>query len=169
MPFPIGLAKVIHRDQSGTMPFEISKLAKKEKGAYILVMKLKQKQRMTVGKLPVTTFHPGLYLYVGKAKTGLKARLNRHLSKEKKLFWHIDYFLQKAEIIEMWIKQDFFKECQVARQIKKILKASQWPRKRFGSSDCLCPSHILFVPPNKVNLNTLRERLDFIEVYGHGA
>jgi len=151
------------------MPVEISKLAKKEKGTYILVMKLKKKQRITVGKLPVTTFHSGLYLYVGKAKNGLRARLNRHLSKQKKFFWHIDYFLQMVDIEEVWTRSDYLKECQVARQIKKFLKESLWPRKKFGSSDCLCPSHLLFVSPNKVNLNTLREKLDFTKVYGHGA
>jgi sugar fermentation stimulation protein A len=159
LPFPFGLAMVIHRNQPRTMPVETSKLTKKEKGAYILVMKLKKKQRITVGKLPVTTFHPGFYLYVGKAKKGLKARLNRHLSKDKRLFWHIDYFLQKAEMEDIWIKPDFFQECQVAGQIKNLLNDSQWPLKRFGSSDCVCPSHLLFIAPNKVDLVSLREKL----------
>ncbi len=162
-------APAICSHQASSMPAEVLKLSRIQKGTYILVIHLKQIQRISAGKLPLMDFEPGLYFYVGKAKKGLRARLNRHLSKGKKLFWHIDYFLQKVDIKEVWIKPDFFRECQVARQIKKTLKYSLWLRERFGSSDCLCPSHLLFFPQNKVNLNILREKLDFIKVYSYGA
>ena len=141
---------------------------KQAKGSYILIIKLKENHRISVGKLASTTFLPGVYLYVGKAKNGLKGRLRRHLNKEKKLFWHIDYFLQKAKIEEVWIKPDFFEECQIAREIKNLLKDSLFPLKRFGSSDCLCPSHLLFLPKDKFDLISLRKKLFFerIDLYG---
>lgn len=151
------------------MPGEIPSLIKKAKGAYLLVIELKEIQQIATGKLPQITFEPGVYLYVGRAKNGLKARLRRHLRKEKKLFWHIDYFLQKAKIEEVWIKPDFFDECQIAREIKSLLKDSLFPLKRFGSSDCYCPSHLLFVPKNKVDFISLRKKLSFERINLYGA
>ena len=50
------------------------------------------------------SFKKGDYLYIGSAKSCLETRLQRHLRKEKRIFWHIDYFLknQKAKILQIW-------------------------------------------------------------------
>lgn len=151
------------------MPVEISDLTRKEKGTYVLVIHLEQNQRISVGRFPPMDFKPGFYIYVGKAKNRLRARLSRHLSREKKFFWHIDYFLQRASINEVWIRPNFYKECLIARQIKKSLKYSYYPIIGFGSSDCLCPSHFLFIRPENENLKALREKLNFTKVSFHGV
>lgn len=144
-------------------------LPQQAKGTYILVIKLNENKLLSPGKLPPTTFHKGLYFYVGRAKKGLSARLERHLRKNKKLFWHIDYLLQKAEIKEIWIKLGFFDECQIAAQIKNFFKESFFPSNKFGSSDCHCPSHLVYVPRKKVDLSSLRKELSFerISCYGN--
>lgn len=138
-----------------------------DKGLYILILKLKENQRIKAGRLPETEFRAGIYLYVGRAKCGLKKRLNRHLRRNKKLFWHIDYFLQKATIDEVWIKADFFDECRTIDQLKKFFKDSVFPLKNFGASDCNCPSHLLHLPEVS-NLEKLREKLAFERIVVHG-
>ena len=116
---------------------------------------------MNLGKLGKALFEPGLYLYVGRAKNGLSGRIRRHMRMRKKLFWHIDYLLQKAEIEEVWIKIDFYDECRVAREVGSQLEKSTYPLKNFGSSDCRCHSHLFFIPDKKKNLAHLREKIQF--------
>ncbi len=71
----------------------------------------------------------------------LKKRIERHLSDEKKIFWHIDYLLESdhAKITHVYWKGSSEKEeCTIAR------KMTQWgePIKKFGCSDCTCESHL---------------------------
>lgn len=150
------------------MNIKISILNKSDRGTYILVIDLKKSQRIAAGKLPETEYKNGIYLYIGKAGNGLQGRLNRHLKKEKRLFWHIDYLLQKAMIKEIWIKRDFFYECQTASEIHSYLENSIFPQKKFGSSDCNCPSHLLLLPDNKINFTSLRKKQVFEKVKIHG-
>ena len=117
----------------------------KDRGLYVLVLRLKKGQKIKIAKLPETYFSPGCYFYVGRAKRGLKKRLERHLRKDKKLFWHIDYLLRKAEVLDVWIKLNSFNECRIVSQIRKFLKTSGIPQKKFGSSDCRCSSHVLYL------------------------
>lgn len=133
---------------------------KKTKGLYILVLRLRERQEISVGKLANTTFWPGIYLYVGRARSGLAGRIRRHLRKEKKFFWHIDYFLQRAEIKDIWIKDNDFDECQAARAIENNIGGSLSPLIKFGSSDCRCLSHLVFVPDKK-HLASLRKKMAF--------
>ena len=143
-------------------------MKKQEKGTYLLVIKLKKSQRLSAGRLPETNFRPGIYLYVGRSRLGLQGRFSRHLRKEKKLFWHIDYFLQKAEVEEIWIKRDFFDECRTVSKVRAYLKNSFFPQQKFGSSDCRCPSHLIYLSLGKKDLETLRKKLSSEKVITHG-
>ena len=102
--------------------------------AYVLVMELFEDTQITVGKLGVIHFKKGLYNYVGSAPS--EKRLERHLRKEKKIHWHIDYFLEKAEIKKVYTTKR--KECDVAETIDLPCI------KGFGCSDCTCVSHLFF-------------------------
>lgn len=143
-------------------------MKKQDKGVYLLILMLNTKQRILVGKLEKKEFEPGIYLYIGSARNGLLGRIARHLRKEKKIFWHIDYFLQKVKIKEIWVRNGYFDECQVLSEAKNSLKSSCFPLKKFGSSDCRCPSHLIYLPGNEINLNPLREKLFFDKVDIHG-
>ena len=129
---------------------------------------MKENQRVSIGKRPLTNFRKGIYLYVGRAKNGLQGRIKRHLSKKKKRFWHIDYLLQKADVQEVWIKRGFFNECQTALEVKSLLKETSSPLKKFGASDCKCTSHLFFLPERKVSLKSVRRTLSFEKVEIHG-
>ena len=148
-----------------------SSLNEKERGVYLLVLKLKDIQRIQLGKLSEICFKAGIYLYIGRARRGLRARLERHMRDNKKLFWHIDYLLQKAKIEEVWIKRDVFDECGVVLEIKKILKDSSSAIRNVGSSDCRCPAHLFYIHQKgkvKTHLTSLREKISFEKIEIHG-
>ncbi len=132
-----------------------------------MVLKLKAKQNLSPGQLKTTEFKPGIYLYIGSARNGLSGRIARHLRMEKKTFWHIDYLLQKAQIEEVWVKRNVFDECQSLRDAKNLLKNSSFPLKKFGSSDCRCPSHLVYLPNSKADFQPMRKKLSFEKVHIH--
>jgi Uri superfamily endonuclease len=111
------------------------------KGIYLLRINLSRDTVIAVGRLGKREFAKGSYIYVGSAQNGVEQRVARHLRKEKRLFWHIDYLLKDdvAEILEVYVKPaSKEEECQVAAQICK--KAD--PVVDFGCSDCHCQSHL---------------------------
>jgi len=84
----------------------------------------------------------------------------RHLRKQKKIFWHIDYLLQEAEIEDILIKPECFDECLVTHEIHRLVRRSRYPVKKFGSSDCRCPGHLLYLGMDGMNTETLENTLD---------
>ncbi len=115
-----------------------------DKGTYILEMKLDNAAEITIGKLGTFTFPAGRYLYFGSAMNGLHSRVARHLRKDKRLHWHIDYFLQKATITDICcVESEERLECKLYLEATHLPGASI-PVKGFGSSDCRCASHLLY-------------------------
>lgn len=111
------------------------------KGSYILLIQLPEEQTITVGSLRDIRFPRGYYVYVGSALGGFKARLNRHLKRDKKPRWHIDYLLQHASITGIILCQTEQRvECNIAQALKCQLDSVPG----FGSSDCKCHSHLFF-------------------------
>ncbi|MEO0095462.1 MAG: GIY-YIG nuclease family protein [candidate division WOR-3 bacterium] len=101
-------------------------------------------------------FDKGYYVYLGSAHKNILQRIKRHLSNYKKKFWHIDYLLmgQGVKVKEVWVGSRK-NECEMA--LCFIENRFQYAKK-FGSSDCECPSHLFMVDENisKVK-NTLRK------------
>lgn len=124
---------------------DISQLAKNEKGVYILLCRLDKSSEIQTGALGKIRFEKGYYLYTGSAMNGLRSRIERHLRKEKKFHWHIDYFLSKGHIEEIFysIAENKKKECVNA---KKLKNKGGGPVKSFGCSDCDCESHLFHFP-----------------------
>jgi len=63
------------------------------KGIYALIICLKEDTRINVDAIGKIGFNKGTYVYVGSAQTNLEQRVGRHLRKNKRLFWHVDYLL----------------------------------------------------------------------------
>jgi sugar fermentation stimulation protein A len=109
------------------------------KGTYILLIEMPRRVRMKVGALGVLEFPRGFYAYCGSAMGGLGARINRHLRKEKKMRWHVDYLLEKGRITKvLYAETNERLECQLADGLSNVFNT--YPG--FGSSDCRCPSHL---------------------------
>jgi len=139
-----------------------------DSGLYILVMDLKKMHVLTVGKLGRAMFLAGKYLYVGRAKRYLRSRLARHLRREKKTFWHIDYLLQHARLEDIWIKPGFVDECSTAAMIQSDGLKVSCPVPGFGSSDCRCLSHLFYFSGQERMLPRLCKNLGFEKVKKHG-
>lgn len=69
-----------------------------------MFLRLEKRQPIKIGRFPETYFEPGYYVYVGRTRRGLKARIQRHLKKNKKTFRHIDYLTRKAQVTEILTK-----------------------------------------------------------------
>lgn len=120
-----------------------------KRGTYALVLSLESERKIAVGKLGRFIFPAGYYIYVGSARGGISQRVQRHLrgggeGSGKKLRWHIDYLIQQAKVIEVWYTEDS-QECLWASTASEM-NQGQILISGFGSSDCRCPSHLIYFP-----------------------
>lgn len=130
------------------IPFKIWEKIE-DKGAYILVFELKNKEKLKIGSLGEKIFEKGFYVYVGSALKGLTQRINRHFRKNKKLKWHVDYLILKASNLKAIPIRTFRKiECEIAKELSYISKRII---PNFGSSDCKCSSHLFYFSKNPIN------------------
>ncbi|MGM0444767.1 MAG: GIY-YIG nuclease family protein [Bacillota bacterium] len=113
-------------------------------GIYILKIYLKEDDIIKIGALGKFKYNKGYYFYIGSAQRNLNSRIERHLSKEKKFHWHIDYLLDRAIIVEYAIfNAKKALECNMLNNLKES-DNFKMPIKGFGSSDCACISHLLY-------------------------
>lgn len=112
-------------------------------GVYHLVLRLRQPRTIQVGRLGRFGFPAGYYVYTGSAMGGLEARLARHRRRAKTLWWHIDYLLRQAELVDVVAVPTNQKvECERNRWVLS-LPGADVPVKGFGASDCRCRAHIV--------------------------
>ncbi|MHA1784604.1 MAG: GIY-YIG nuclease family protein [Candidatus Helarchaeota archaeon] len=120
---------------------------------------LKNEENIHVGSLGILNLKKGFYIYIGSAMNGLESRVKRHLSKRKKIHWHVDYLLENSEIVQIYIKDNGLKEeCNTAHKFHEIFKNIP----KFGSSDCKCQSH-LFYSENLQEVKNLLKKMKFVE------
>lgn len=124
------------------------------KGIYCLLIRVRKKQTIKIGALGKINFTKGSYVYVGSGQNNLEKRIARHVSKKKKIRWHIDYLLANKEVIiekAMFRKATKEEECNIAC----FLNQFEQPIKGFGCSDCKCSSHLFRLISLK-NINKLK-------------
>ncbi|UCE97780.1 MAG: GIY-YIG nuclease family protein [Dehalococcoidia bacterium] len=110
-------------------------------GIYVVIAEVSRAVSIPIGKRRKNYFKKGFYCYVGSALRGLEKRMARHCSKEKKLHWHIDYFLVIAKIRSLiYAKTTRKVECALSRILSRKLDSIR----QFGCSDCTCKSHLFF-------------------------
>ncbi len=129
-----------------------------DKGAYQIVLHIKKKTAIKIGALGEFDFPQGFYVYTGSAMRNLTKRVDRHLKKEKKLRWHIDYLTshQDVKIVRSYTYPSENKmECQLNKNLLKHFV--EIPVKRFGSSDCkVCPAHLIYVGKEIHNIDIVK-------------
>ena len=122
-----------------------------DRGIYLLFLKIEEDIELEIGSLGMQSLSKGSYIYVGSAfgPGGLEKRLYRHKRKEKKIFWHIDYLLNNENcriksIGKLYSDQKL--ECELNKAIHLLFQNDGlYPIKGFGSSDCKCQSHLLYI------------------------
>ena len=111
------------------------------KGSYLLLIELSDKKTIQIGKLGLIDFPKASYLYLGSAMNGIEQRIKRHFSKNKNHHWHIDYFLDSAQLKQAFYKQnDQKEECMISEELHGSFDSMPF----FGSSDCECKSHLFY-------------------------
>ena len=110
--------------------------------SYQLFITLSKTIQIQIGRLGLFWFPKGTYVYTGSAKRNMDTRIKRHLTKDKKLRWHIDYLLTKEQTTIVKVIKTERGECDSNADVKgkTIVKG-------FGSSDCQedCKSHLKFI------------------------
>ncbi|OGA25238.1 MAG: hypothetical protein A3I01_12940 [Betaproteobacteria bacterium RIFCSPLOWO2_02_FULL_65_24] len=109
---------------------------------YQLVISLRRGVRVEVGKLGVLKLPKGRYIYTGSAKRNLRSRIARHLAREKRLHWHIDYLLARPEARVIEVRTFRAAECSINERTAGDVAAAG-----FGASDCRrgCGAHLKFL------------------------
>jgi len=122
-------------------------------GIYFLLIRNDKGQLLKI-KNKDCFFRRGFYVYVGSAQKNLKQRIERHLRKEKKKHWHIDYLLEFAKIIEVKIITNRQKEKEQLYAEKWIKKADFIPARKFGASDSKAETHLTGFKTKKKIINS---------------
>ena len=120
-------------------------------------------EKLDIGHLHnMHKYRKGYYVYIGSAMNSLVPRLNRHLSDEKKMHWHIDYLLKSPDC---HIRDILFNisdkkiECDLAEIISK--DGEEIPG--FGCSDCSCSSHLIYFKRKRDALASTRNAYEKID------
>ena len=117
---------------------------KMDSGVYHLLIFLRSGRQIEIGRLGCYWFPRGYYVYTGRAKKGLRKRLDRHWRHDKKRRWHIDFLLYHAQLIgEKKCLTRAERECLLNGRILRRSNA-QVIVKKFGASDCLCITHLAY-------------------------
>ena len=112
-------------------------------GAYALWLQLGAPLDVRTGKISAT-LPAGDYLYCGSAKGpgGLRARLARHMRKNKRAHWHVDQLTFVAKALGAFVEEGG-DECA----LNAALDGMPIPMPGFGSSDCRrCAAHLRLWP-----------------------
>ena len=118
-------------------------------GAYILRVDLAEPLDFVFAGRPAR-LEPGCYAYCGSAKGpgGLRARLSRHMRRDKSIRRHIDHLTQAGRARGAWIFENG-DECALARRLARL----ETPLPGFGASDCKsCRSHLFLSGESDVSL-----------------
>ncbi|MCB0745660.1 MAG: GIY-YIG nuclease family protein [Ignavibacteriae bacterium] len=123
-------------------------------GIYILELKINHEFQFSHKIFGILKLRKGFYYYVGSAQKNLSQRIDRHIKKNKKLHWHIDFITTSKNVkvsrvfaISSANKSD---ECSLVKNLENQYNFTH-PIKNFGNSDCnICESHLLYTP-TKIN------------------
>ena len=121
-----------------------------EPGTYALLIEVSAPLELTVGMLGLVRLPPGSYAYVGSAHGpgGLNGRLARHMRRDRRRHWHIDYLTEIESTSYVHFKADARRlECLWLQRLLGLAGASALAP-GFGSSDCRngCLAHLVRLP-----------------------
>jgi Uri superfamily endonuclease len=119
-------------------------------GTYALVIDIAVPLELTVGKLGTIGLLPGRHVYVGSAHGpgGLRGRLARHVRRDRRQHWHIDYLTGIAPVSSIYCRPHTGRlECLWSQRLLGLPGATA-PAPGFGSSDCRqgCIAHLIRLP-----------------------
>ena len=108
-------------------------------GAYLLLIELDR--AVAIMRPRRARLEPGRYLYAGSAygPGGLRARIRRHMRRNKRRRWHVDQLTGRGRVDGAWV-WPMGRECALVELCSGVPAALDG----FGSTDCTrCSSHLL--------------------------
>jgi Uri superfamily endonuclease len=116
---------------------------------------------MRVGSLGRIRFARGYYSYVGSARRGMRSRIARHLAREKRKRWHIDWLTTQPCVVPLSVVSTDRTglECGMAAVLSSRTNLRV---EGFGCSDCGCRSHLYYFSNN----DALAAALEGLRRYG---
>ncbi len=111
-----------------------------------LPMTIARPLSLRIRTLTPVVLPPGWYVYAGNARgrSGIRARVKRHLRRGKSPHWHVDHLTEAAEAMPALAFAGGH-ECTL---VQALLARPRFhaPVPGFGSTDCrVCPAHLLTV------------------------
>ncbi len=141
------------------IPWSFVEKEARDRGRYLLVLRLRRKRRLAVGRLGTLSLPGGYYIYVGSAMANLTHRIDRHRRLRKLFHWHIDSLRSVAQLQSIFpIRSSERLECEISRALSKIADRTV---AGFGSSDCQCQSHLFAMKTDPIQCP------EFLEVIQH--
>jgi Uri superfamily endonuclease len=117
-------------------------------GTYALFLVCASVCRIQVGRLGRLRTKPGYYAYIGSAfgPGGIYARIAHHIRSANRCHWHIDYLRQITQPVSCWYTHDPIRREHEWAGLVAALPQAEIPLVGFGSSDCRCRSHLIWLP-----------------------
>ena len=116
-------------------------------GAYVLIVDLDRPLQLTLPGKTGAVLEAGRYAYCGSAHGpgGIRARVLRHLRRDKRPHWHIDYLTNAGRNVGVQALPNG-RECALLDRILAVDGVTV-PVPGFGSTDCRrCPAHLVRLP-----------------------
>lgn len=117
-------------------------------GTYVLLCEAGGQACIQIGRFGTLALMPGWYAYVGSAfgPGGLRARVGRHLRRDKPLRWHFDYLRPHVAPRAVWYLAAAERcESAWATALAQLFGAAV-PLAGFGASDHPGASHLFTFP-----------------------
>lgn len=132
-------------------------------GSYCLIINVKNRMYLKIGRKVKKYFPAGFYVYVGSAMNNPDRRIARYISTDKKIHWHIDYLLEHSQLVCIFrIDSTVRLECGISNSI--YLKSEATVTQGFGASDCSCKTHLhYFRNSSEIILNNIFKETGFIK------
>ncbi len=116
----------------------MQKITDVKSGIYILEIFAELPFNLSIKKFSEVDFHKGYYYYIGSAQKNFHHRIKRHLTRDKKIHWHVDHL---TTITSNDIKRIFYSENKPKDfETDLAIEFSEFPditipAKGFGNSD----------------------------------
>jgi len=144
------------------IPWDTIEKEAKDRGSYLLVLRLKKHRKIDVGKLGRVHFRKGFYVYVGSAMANLSKRMERHRHLRKRHHWHIDHLRAVAEFRSVLaIRSSDRLECEIAEAMSTI---ADWSVAGFGSTDCSCGTHLFGTSSDPIQSERFQRLLQYFRM-----
>ena len=144
------------------IPWDYVEKEAQDRGSYLLILRLRGKETISVGSLGEVQFRKGFYIYVGSAMANLTKRMERHRHLRKRHHWHVDALRAVAEFHSaLAIRSSTRLECEIAKAMGRI---AEWRVPGFGCTDCSCETHLFGMSKDPFHAEQFHELLQYFRM-----